>query len=604
MLTYHFTNDTRFDDLETNLISVANHIANNEWYHPDQTFDQAKNGWYHVYTLYFGLYKGSNNIKLILDGKIEDVIIEFIKKFQFPNPRKVIPNNAMTTELENGQELAPLRHLIKLLFYKSFVEKTAVANITKDQFERYILLNESVAKNEITIEENYYQLSDDTLAGSSLDYEYFGGDKNRFISQMLGILNKLPFVSVKGENISLILSNLTKENKIHLFDIISYDDFWKINQENSTLNELYKSYQEYIQVELQDSEEDDSQSRFKLDSLYNVIYYGAPGTGKSYTVTEKIKTNYPNFIEKGNAEAKNIFRTTLHPEFSYNDFVGQIMPTVTDEGTEYKFSPGVFTLSLKRALALEDTHQPVYLVLEELSRANVSAVFGDLFQLLDRDTGKSEYTINNPLIAKEVYQLTDEDIKSGQANTNIYLPNNLYIYGTVNTNDQNVFVMDTAFKRRFDWIYISTKPENEKNNPEFIIVNEQGKKGYIHWHTFYQKLNNYITKEMRLGEDKQVGQFFIKFGNDEQENKLKIQNKLLQYLWDDIDCSSFNGKKLFNSNIANYADLYEKFGQDEFIFSEEFINRLEGEATITYFEDKKTEISEGNHIEATTENSN
>ncbi|MFK4942933.1 AAA family ATPase [Lactococcus garvieae] len=314
----------------------------------------------------------------------------------------------------------------------------------------------------------------------------------------------------------------------------------------------------------------------------NIIYYGAPGTGKSWRVTQEIKKSYPNFETEASQEAQFVFRTTLHPEYTYSDFIGQILPVTQKDEIKYEFTPGVFTRALEKAISLEQQNQPVYLVLEELSRANVAAVLGDLFQLLDRKDGVSEYSISNPIIAKHIYHAGDEKNQDGSfnikeqelINKKIYLPKNLFILGTVNTNDQNVFVMDTAFKRRFEWEYVSTKPVSKNgaylNNPCLDI----GGGVLVEWTVFYQKLNLYITKNMMLGEDKQVGQFFLKFDdiNNETANLKQLQNKLLQYLWDDIEKAAFN-KTLFD-NIDNYADLYEKFGNKEPVFNSEFLDTL------------------------------
>lgn len=573
MLTYHLSNDLRIEKLEQNLIAVATHIENGNWI-LDTDFKGAKKGWIPAYELYFGLYKNSKNVSLLLEGKFVYVIAEFVKKFQFPNPRRINEVNAMEKEIANGQMLAPLRHLVKLLFYKSLVEQTNEAVITNEEYQRYILFNESVAKNQINIEQNYAQLVDNTLASHRFNFDFYGVDEVRVTTAPLSILAYLPFIDVSKNQIKLSLENLSPIDKQLLLEIVSFNDFW--NPINTVIKDNIEPYKQYMQA--QDNEEPTVPvtTEFKLDSVHNLISYGAPGTGKSHSITKKIKENYPNFEDNTSLDSMNIFRTTLHPEYTYSDFVGQIMPTITDKGATYKFTPGVFTLALKRAIELEDAKQPIYLVLEELSRANVAAVFGDLFQLLDRENGKSEYSISNPLIAKNVYGFSDEDIESGKVNTKIYLPSNLYIYATVNTNDQNVFVMDTAFKRRFDWQYVSTKPTNEDNNPVLSIINNSNEKGVIHWHDLYQKLNEYITKVMKLGEDKQVGQYFIKFSSYDEKNKEKIQNKLLQYLWDDVEKASFNGAKLFNKDVANFADLYEKFESDTSIFSDEFINTVNG----------------------------
>ena len=128
---------------------------------------------------------------------------------------------------------------------------------------------------------------------------------------------------------------------------------------------------------------------------------------------------------------------------------------------------------------------------------------------MDRKDGRSEYSITNSLIAREVYPTNSTLSEDEQENRKIYIPNNLFICCTVNTSDQNVFVMDTAFKRRFEWKYISTKPKDDKNNPQIPIINSDKSINYVKWHDFYQELNKYITDDMALGEDKQVGQFLL-----------------------------------------------------------------------------------------------
>ena len=188
----------------------------------------------------------------------------------------------------------------------------------------------------------------------------------------------------------------------------------------------------------------------------NTIFYGVPGTGKSYRVKQLIKEN--------NIPDEDVFRATLHPEFSYSNFIGQVLPDVNRKGEPtYKYQKGIFTKALERALKVDD---PVLLILEEMSRANVAAVFGDIFQLLDRDqAGKSDYGIDNDLI----YNHLDEEAQNALKGKKIILPENLYIIGTVNTSDQNVFPMDNAFKRRFSWKYVSIETPDDENNPELTI---------------------------------------------------------------------------------------------------------------------------------------
>ncbi|GEP77625.1 AAA family ATPase [Staphylococcus carnosus] len=298
----------------------------------------------------------------------------------------------------------------------------------------------------------------------------------------------------------------------------------------------------------------------------NRIYFGAPGTGKSFNLKTFIQNNgIENYSDEINHP--NVYRTTLHPEFSYSDFIGQVMPSVKNSGKDtseitYDFVPNIFTEALKSAI--QKPEEPVFLILEEMSRANVAAVFGDLFQLLDRDNlGKSEYQINNALIAEYIYK---------DKNKKIFIPSNLFLLGTVNTSDQNVFVMDTAFKRRFEHVYVSTKIKEEDENLNdfnFSLFQNNGEKISMRWVDLIRTLNHFIVAPMEkngleLSEDKQLGQFFIKFNNkyeNSEEALLKnyeqITGKLIHYLWTDVNKASFSEVSLFNSEIDSFSTLYE-----------------------------------------------
>lgn len=312
----------------------------------------------------------------------------------------------------------------------------------------------------------------------------------------------------------------------------------------------------------------------------NRIYFGAPGTGKSYTIEKFIKKNgIPHYNYK--EDYSNVFRLTLHPEFTYTDFVGQIMPVVTpiDEShnktrIEYKFTPQMFTRALR--YAFDNMTEPVFLILEEMSRSNVAAVFGDLFQLLDRDeNGESEYRIDNSFIASEIWN---------DYTKKIYLPNNFFILGTVNTSDQNVFVMDTAFKRRFEFEYIDAqklvKDQNGEplNNFTFHFLDDNEDILYD-WATLYRTLNDFITKTdqegLGLSEDKQLGQFFIKFkSNNNNYNYNQFSGKLLEYLWNDVQKASFSYVSIFKHDIQNFSQAYRAVRNGKNVFSKDFLNNL------------------------------
>ncbi|EIA5045349.1 AAA family ATPase [Staphylococcus pseudintermedius] len=315
---------------------------------------------------------------------------------------------------------------------------------------------------------------------------------------------------------------------------------------------------------------------------FQTIFFGAPGTGKSHEVKSLLR-NY--------SESK-IFRITIHPEYSYTDFIGQYLPVKDQNGDlSFEFKEGVFTEALKEAY--NDTNEEVFLILEEVSRGNVSEIFGDIFQLLDRDEHfESKYPIRSKNISQQIAHLN---------NDLIILPSNFNIIGTVNINDQNVFPMDTAFKRRFEWKYVSTKPATDNNgyrlsklnNPRIIL---KGRNDNIdtNWQTLYTSLNLFITdKENGLGknEDKQLGQFFIEFNHNLIKNSYDsgpikknealaqindiLRNKLLLYLWQDIQANSIFDTELslFDSSVKNFDMLYENFGKEK-VFSDAFINNF------------------------------
>lgn len=330
-----------------------------------------------------------------------------------------------------------------------------------------------------------------------------------------------------------------------------------------------------------------SQNKDDNFEAYQLIYYGVPGTGKSYGITKKIAEVYPGYVSD-TLECPYVFRTTLHPEYSYYDFVGSIIPIVTvDHGTNeriisYDFKAGIFTKALCAAFLPENQDKKIYLVLEEMSRANVAAVFGDIFQLLDRDDdGKSEYKIKNDVISSEIKKVCGIDLD------NIYIPQNLYIYGSVNTSDQNVFVMDNAFKRRFEFEYVGTKPISDATGN---LLNEytfylDSMKYKIKWNDFYQKFNSYVTKQLKMREDKQIGQFFIKFKKFDDVNKAdaynyrQICNKLLQYMWNDVQMSMMAKAALFEG-VENYEDAYSKLSKHKNIFCQDFIVQFENQEIV------------------------
>ena len=295
-----------------------------------------------------------------------------------------------------------------------------------------------------------------------------------------------------------------------------------------------------------------------------VIYFGAPGTGKSHKVREIIgeETNQPN-----------VFRTTFHPDTDYASFVGCYKPSMRpttsaektltgkDEEIVYTFVPQVFTDAY--VYAYKHSSETTYLVLEEINRGNCAQIFGDLFQLLDRKDGVSEYKIkaDNDLAKYLVAQLGEESegIKDGK----LCLPANLSILATMNTSDQSLFPMDSAFKRRWEWEYVPINYSADILSGSFDIT--IGEKVYA-WVEFIQSVNKHIF-DLTQSEDKQMGNFFIKHSVDESEFKSKV----MFYLWYEVfRDETGNNKYFFRQNTPDgkdstpftFKDLYETDAQD------------------------------------------
>ena len=290
------------------------------------------------------------------------------------------------------------------------------------------------------------------------------------------------------------------------------------------------------------------------NTAFQTIFYGSPGSGKSFTVKQILAlVNNANF-----------FRTTFHPDCDYYSFVGAYKPRKDNKGSiTYDFSPQVFTKAYIKAwenmlnpLNNENgvqTPEPCVLVIEEINRGNCAQIFGDLFQLLDRDgDGYSEY----PIKADEdlmSYVKTNCKNPAAYSNDELRLPPNLYIVATMNTSDQSLFPMDSAFKRRWAWKYVPIDYTNAVSGGFKITI---GGTDYV-WHDFLEKINAKIYK-VTNSEDKMLGNFFIKSSIDEED----FVDKVMFYLWNDVlklEYASGNDyffKKEDDSKFK-FSDLYD-----------------------------------------------
>ncbi|MBP3829980.1 MAG: AAA family ATPase [Bacteroidaceae bacterium] len=287
---------------------------------------------------------------------------------------------------------------------------------------------------------------------------------------------------------------------------------------------------------------------------FQQIFYGAPGTGKSHKIKndERVKV----------ADEKNlVFRTTFHPDSDYSTFVGAYKPTKTKRAVRnvagdivkdtekkdvfedcitYSFVPQAFLQAYVAAWNHQDEN--VFLVIEEINRGNCAQIFGDLFQLLDRDDeGYSEYPIKADIdLVRYLEDGKDEDgqdvliNKDGIKDRKLKLPKNLYIWATMNTSDQSLFPIDSAFKRRWEWVY---QPIDTAKETWYVKVGED----YYSWTAFLNKVNDELLTD-ETAEDKHLGFYFCKAtekreGTEATPNVITAETfvgKVLFYLWNDV----------------------------------------------------------------------
>lgn len=294
------------------------------------------------------------------------------------------------------------------------------------------------------------------------------------------------------------------------------------------------------------------------------IFYGAPGTGKSHEV--KIQTG--ELLDNGEEQdLPNVFRTTFHPDTDYASFVGCYKPTMKptskeektltgkDEEIVYEFVPQAFTDAY--IYAYTHSTEQTYLVIEEINGGNCAQIFGDLFQLLDRKSGVSEYKIKaDKDLANYLINKLGEDsegIKDGK----LCLPANLNILATMNTSDQSLFPMDSAFKRRWEWEYVPINYGADVKSDTFEIT--IGEKTYP-WVDFIKEANKRIF-DLTQSEDKQLGNFFIKHSVDEKEFKSKV----MFYLWYEVLRDETENNKYF---FYKQAIVDGKEERGKFIFKD------------------------------------
>lgn len=317
----------------------------------------------------------------------------------------------------------------------------------------------------------------------------------------------------------------------------------------------------------------------------NRILFGAPGTGKSFKLdadrNELLGDNSDGFE-----------RVTFHPEYSYSQFIGCYKPITAENGDiRYEFVPGPFIRVLIDALksGRTATPQPYLLLIEEINRAKVAAVFGEVFQLLDRnDDGYSQYEIH---ATEDVKRYLAEKLGGKPDDyTSIRIPDNMFIWATMNSADQGVFPMDTAFKRRWDFEYIGID-ENDADVGGLVEIGSGSHTQKVDWNILRKAINEKLAVDFRVNEDKLMGPFFLSksvFAYDTETRQMinpdafkkAFKSKVLMYLYEDAakPCRHQLFSGCNSSRYSSVCDAFDRTGLE--IFGNDFqalYDRTQGE---------------------------
>lgn len=484
------------------------------------------------------------------------------------------------------------------LLYKVLIEIGKITGVYKISKEEYLVFLCTTEKYE-----NYL----DTVF-NIMQYRNMK-DSNKNIKDKVEKISK-KFKDVRYNRLLKVLKTINETDKGYEIDL-EHIEYVKekvyLYETSIKINDGYVNILTSLGSMLKDDEEENDMNKDILeipenkieDELSkNLIVYGAPGTGKSYSVEEDREKYFDNEMLYS--------RVTFNPNYAYYDFVGSYKPSPIyikkkedkDEyyksnmkdkleyqmmpSINYSFVPGPFVDILCRAL--NNPNHNFLLIIEEINRADAAAVFGDIFQLLDRqkdkaesDYGCSTYGIT---LGKDAMDYLTTRINNESNNfkkdESVKIPSNLYIWCTMNSADQNVNRMDTAFKRRWEFKYIdinSFKDEEEKERIEKIKIkfNLGNESIDVKWNDFRVKLNETL-EEIEVGEDKFIGPYFI---TDVDENNYisedAIKYKLLMYLKDDV--LRYNSTDLLRENYS-FGSLLKDYEQGNVIFNENFTAKL------------------------------
>lgn len=335
----------------------------------------------------------------------------------------------------------------------------------------------------------------------------------------------------------------------------------------------------FIEVKAQETIGGSRELNNEIDRPRNLIFFGAPGTGKSHTLNQEAKEYF---------NETNTRRVTFHPDYTYAQFVGSYKPVPVLDGDDnptndikYDFVPGPFLKTYVKAI--QNPHENFLLIVEEINRANPAGVFGDIFQLLDRNAnGESDYAIAVPEDMRLYLQVRvpefhtngnmngskefiEEEIRLKKVTEELKIPSNMYIWATMNSADQGVYPMDTAFKRRWSFRYMDIDGGENQIEKYILPLGNTGHK--VKWNDMRKAINK-VLQNARINEDKFLGPFFIDPDLIDNSDGFvdAFKSKVLLYLIE--DAAKTKKEKVFGDSSVTYSVVSKKFDDEgENIFS-------------------------------------
>lgn len=541
------------------------------------------------------VYLSKNNIKY-LSGDID-----FNEDDEFIKSDTMVLKNVRSGQSKQIQLSILDKDDQKFIRFRKLLHENYIMIILKRkeslEYEFYGIKPEEYNENIKIMNNKLYHLNTSTVVNISSSLENDNFDKtnrNEDNSELIDLENSYKEYLINIKNLSegtvpiyirVLKSNVLKklsdyDSKINIYNITDLNTFLEVksvitnsNNFKEVNNEVYNRainaslicYEDFL--------------RFRNNIDHQRIFFGAPGTGKSYKLNKEAKEYFGNNYE----------RVTFHPNYMYGNFVGAFKPFPVilknkdgsikkdedgniRETITYEYIPGVLIRQLIKAYKKENTNY--LLIVEEINRANVAAVFGDIFQLLDRDSnGESEYEITT---SKELQEFLKKELegvdlseniknKLGDDFSKIFLPSNFYIWATMNSADQGVMPMDTAFRRRWEFTYLGINDASDANKEEFANYRFKiNSDETVNWDQFRRKLNEKLSL-INIPEDKLIGPYFISKsileGDDLDKLTETIKNKVLMYLYEDA-AKAYRPDLFSEGKFSTYSSVCKNFDEN------------------------------------------